>query len=269
MRSTVAIVRSELVRLRRRGFVLGWFGITAFLAVLINLVMFRTVTGAAAAPQDGPGVAFPSLAELLGKEGIVAGLSAASSIFGVVALSFWALATASDYSSGLVRVLVAAQPRRSRLVLGKWLALTAFTALATLVAVGANVLAAPLAARVAGRDPVAWGADLVAVAGRGTLDLFLCLVVWGSIGLGLVILTRSAGVAIGLGIGYVLLLEQVVKAAVSDDIGRWLPGSTLSALAHGGTDELPYGGALGLGGAYIVATVLAAVLVFARRDITD
>ncbi len=75
-------VRSELVRLRRPGYLLSWFGLTAAFAALINVVMFQ-VSSEANGPAGGPGVSFPTVAALLDAEGIVAGLGAASSMFGV------------------------------------------------------------------------------------------------------------------------------------------------------------------------------------------
>lgn len=264
----IAVVRSELVRLRRPGVVLGWAGLTALFASLINIVMFQVVEQGTVSAQDGPGVSFPGPDELLSSSGIVSGLSAASSFFGVVALSFWALATASDYSSGLVRILVAAEPRRWRLVVGKWFALGVATAGATVVALLVNLLVAPVAASAGGFEPTAWGRDLVPTLMSATVNLYLSLLVWGTIGLGLALITRSSGVAIGIGVGYVLLLEAVITAAAAD-LAPWLPGATISALANGGTARLGYQGALGLGLAYVAVAALASLAVFRRRDITD
>lgn len=262
------VVQSELVRLRRPGFLIGWFGLTAVFAALINVVMFEVVSSSPSAPTDGPGVSFPTVAELLARDGIVAGLGAASSMFGVVALSFWALAAATDYSSGLVRLLVAAEPRRWRLVAGKWVALALMTAGTVVVALVVNVAVAPMAATSAGLEPTAWGTDIVTVALQAALDLYLALLVWGTLGLALAVLTRSAGIAIGVGVGWVLLLESVIAAAL-DDVADWMPGATIGALAAGGTDAIPQGTALALGAAYVGVAALATVVTYVRRDITD
>lgn len=264
----IAVVRSELVRLRRPGVLLGWAGLTALFAALINVVMFQVVEEGTAPATDGPGVSFPSLDVLLSSSGIASGLSAASSFFGVVALAFWAIATASDYSSGLVRVLAAAEPRRWRLVAGKWLALAVMTAGATLVALLVNLVVAPAAASAAGYEPTAWGQDLLPTLLSATVNLYLSLLVWGTIGMALAVVTRSSGIAIGVGVGYVLLLEAVITAA-AEDLAEWLPGTTIRALAEGGTATLAYGGALGLGLAYVAVAAVAALVVFRRRDITD
>lgn len=263
----VNVVLSELTRLRRRGYVLGWLGLTAAFAALINVVMFQVVSDDAA-PTDGPAVSFPTLEQLLAQDGIVAGLAAASALLGVVTLAFWAIAAATDYSTGLVRLLVAAEPRRWRLLVGKWVALALSTALVTTGALVVNLVVAPVAAAAAGFEPSAWGTGLVQVAAGAALELFLALLVWGTIGMALAVLTRSSGIAIGIGVGYVLLLESVVKAALTG-IGDWLPGTTISALASGGTADVSFGQALGLGSLYVVVALAVALAVLARRDITD
>ena len=264
----IGVFRSELVRLTRRGVMVGWFGLTAILAVVINVVMFQVVKSSSTPPANGPGVSFPSKTLLLSEHGIVAGLASASSMLGVVALAFWAIATSSDYSTGLVRVLAAAQPVRWRLVLGKWLALGVFTAVATTTALVANLVAAPLAAQAAGYSPSAWGTNLLTLLLGAWVDLFGALLIWGTIGLALATFSKSSGVAIGVGVGYVLLGESLITSLASS-ARQWLPGTTISAIASGGTSTVSYGAALTLGLAYLVLTLAAAVIVFARRDITD
>jgi hypothetical protein len=125
--------------------------------------MVSFVSGGGSLPPGAPGVAFPTLAEMESPSGLMAGLAAASNMFGVVTLSFWAVATASDYSSGLIRLLVAAEPRRWRLLAGKVVALVIVTAAATTVAAVVNVFAVLPAAGAAGISTAAWGTDLVAV----------------------------------------------------------------------------------------------------------
>lgn len=264
----MGVVRSELLRLRRRTVLVGWFGLVAMFAVLINFVMFQVVEQSGAAPDNGPGVSFPSATVLLGSDGIVAGLGAAASFFGVVTLAFWALAAAGDYSTGLVRIIVAAEPRRWRLLLGKWIALAVVTALTCVTALVVNVVVAPVAAQAGGFTPDAWGTDIAEVVLGAVLHLYLSLLVWGSIGLALATLTRSAGVAIGVGVGYVLLLEAVISA-VASGISDWLPGSILTALAQGGNESVSFLSASLLGAAYVAVALAASFVLFQRRDITD
>jgi xanthine/uracil/vitamin C permease (AzgA family) len=94
--------------------------------------------------------------------------------------------------------------------------------------------------------------------------------VWGVLGLVVVVLARSAAVAISIGVGYVLVFEslvKMVKGAPSD----WLLGTTLGALASGGTAVVSYGTALALALAlaYVTLGLVLAGVVFVRRDVTD
>jgi ABC-type transport system involved in multi-copper enzyme maturation permease subunit len=262
------VVRSELLRLGRRNLLIGWFGLIVMFVVLVNFVMFQVVEPSGPAAADGPGVSFPSAATLSSPDGIVAGLGAAASFFGVVTLAFWALASASDYSTGLVRIIVAAEPRRWRLVLGKWIALALVTALTCATALVVNLLVAPVAAQAGGYSPDSWGNELASTLLSATTHLYLSLLVWGTIGMTLAMITRSAGVAIGTGVGYVLLVEAIL-AAVASGISDWLPGSILTALAQGGNDAMPFALACATGALYVTVALTASLLVFQRRDITD
>ena len=152
----LAVVRSEMVRLRRPKMLVLWFGLMGFFALMVNTVMFGTASSGTTLPAGAPGVRFPDAATLAGPDGLVAGLAAASSMFGVVTLSFWALATATDYSSGLIRLLVAAQPHRWRLLAGKIVALLIVTAAAVAVATIVTVIAALPAAQGAGISTSDW-----------------------------------------------------------------------------------------------------------------
>ncbi|MGU3435895.1 ABC transporter permease subunit [Actinomycetes bacterium M1A6_2h] len=262
------VVLSEFIRARRRGIILSWLGLTAAFTVLVNFVMFSVVSQDGTSTTDGPGVAFPTAQTLLSSDGIVAGLGTAASFFGVVTLAFWALAAAGDYSTGLVRILVAAEPRRWRLILGKWISLAAITAAVAAAATVLNVVVAPMAAQAGGYSPDAWTDGAASVAVSAYLHLYLSLLVWGTIGLALATVTKSAGIAIGIGVGYVLLVEAII-AAVAGDVADWLPGSVLTALAQGGNDTMSLAAASLIGTAYVAVALSVSFAVFQRRDITD
>jgi ABC-2 type transport system permease protein len=264
----IGALRSELVRLRRKGMLTAWLGLTGLFAVLVGTVLFQVVADSTGAPAEGPGVSFPSLAELTSPDGLTAGAASGASFFGVVTLSFWAIAAATDYSSGLIRLLASAQPSRWRLLAGKVGALAAWTAVATTVALLATTAVAPAAARSAGIDTSAWRDGAAGTLASAWLDLYAALLVWGVVGLVLAVLARSSAVAIASGVAYVLVVESVVRSA-AERVGDWLPGATLTALAGHGTDAVPYGTALALGAAYAAAGLAAAALVLSRRDITD
>ena len=264
----IATIRSELTRLRQPRLLLTWFGLMALFAILVNTIMVTFVSGGGSLPPGAPGVAFPTRAEMEGPSGFMTGLAAASNMFGVVTLSIWAVVTAGDYSSGLIRLLVAAEPRRWRLLAGKAIALVIVTAAATTVATVVNVFAVMPAAGAAGISTAAWGTDLVSVVASAWTNLFLALCVWGVLGLVIAVLARSAAVAISIGIGYVLVVESLVKM-VKDAPSDWMLGSTLRAVASGGTATVAYGTAVALALGYVTLGLVLAGIVFVRRDVTD
>ncbi len=124
------------------------------------------------------------------------------------------------------------------------------------------------AAGAAGISTAAWGTDLVSVVAGAWVNLYLALCVWGVLGLVIAVLARSAAVAISIGVGYVLVVESLVKM-VGDAPSDWLLGSTLGAVASGGTEAIAYGTALALALGYVTLGLVLAGVVFVRRDVTD
>jgi len=256
------VLKSELIRLNRPSFLAGGIGgMAAFAAI-------STVIGFAAAGKTGvgPGAYIPSEAALAAPDGYVAGLMLAANLVGIIALSFWAIATASDYSTGLIRLLAQAEPRRWRLIVGKVLALMLFTLAGTLAATVAAYGTALACAPVFDVSTAAW-ADVLPTLLEAFRNLALSATVWGTLGMVIALLTRSSGVAIATGIGYLVVFENMI-VSVASDASEWLLGTTLTALAAGGTSAISFQSALGLGAAYLVGGILIAVAVMHFREIT-
>lgn len=271
MSGLLRVVASELTRLRRRSVAVAWPAVTVVLTALITTFVFTAAGADGGAAAEAPGLSLPSAGQLAEASGLVESVRSAATILGVVTLAFWAITASSDQSTGLLRLLVQAEPRRLRLLGGKVLALALVTAVIAVIAVVAAVVASPPLAGTAGIDVDAWGAspaDTAGAVGRAWLDVSLSLLVWGAIGLTVAVVTRSATVAIAGGVGYVLVVEGLLGIAAPDVADR-LPGATLSALARGGTETVDFGTALGLGLGYAVAGIAVAATVFRRRDITD
>ena len=74
---------------------------------------------------------------------------------------------------------------------------------------------------------------------EGFFNFTVAGLVWGLIGLTLAVLTRSAAMAIGIGIGFLLVVEGLITI-FAPDAGPYLPGGTLSTLAAGGNDQLAW-----------------------------
>lgn len=271
MSGLARVVASELTRLQRRSVAVAWPAVTVVLTALIATFVFTAAGSGDGAPTEAPGLNLPSAVALEAASGLVAPLRSAATILGVVTLAFWAITASSDSSTGLVRLIVQAEPRRLRLIAGKALALALATAVVTTVGVIASVVVSPPLAGSAGISVDAWSASPAETIGEiagAWLDVYLSLLVWGVIGLAVAVITRSATVAIAGGVGYVLVVEGLLGIA-APDLADWLPGATLAALAQGGTPTVTAGTALALGAAYAAAGLIAAGAVFRRRDVTD
>ena len=183
-------------------------------------------------------------------------------------LVLWAIAAATDYGTGLIRILVQAHPNRVTLLAGKIAALSIFTLLATTVTTLVVVVFARPLARLEGIEVEAWKTDFPAHLLEGFFNFTIAGLVWGLIGLALAVLTRSAAMAIGIGIGFLLVVEGLITI-FAPDAGPYLPGGTLSTLAAGGNDQLAWGAAFGLVVLYGVVAATVSLAVFRTRDIVS
>ena len=127
----IRVIRSELTRLKNPSTLLSGIGLMVFFGVVSTVVVI--VTAASGSTHELPRTDQVTVTMLEAGDGMFVGLQNFVSMLGIVALSVWAMAVTSDYSSGLIRLLVQAEPRRWRLLAGKVVALTGFTCLATLV----------------------------------------------------------------------------------------------------------------------------------------
>lgn len=257
------VVKSEIIRLMRPSFLLGGIGAMAAFGAIATVICF------ASAGTTGPGPAqyFPSEAALVASDGFIVGVGLATNIIGIIALSFWAIAVASDYSTGLIRLLVQAEPRRWRLLVGKMIALVLYTALGALAAILSAYLTANLIAPAFDVSTAAWGTGTLSTLAESFRNLTLAAIVWGVLGLLVALVTRSSGVAIAVGIGYIVVFENML-VAVAEDVSDLMLGATLTALAAGGTAAMSFETALQLGALYLAGGIVIALSVMHFREIT-
>ena len=260
--------RSELIRVWRPSFLYGGIGVMAGFAALVSIFIFtsaETTTTNQPALPNRPG-SF-TVEQIASPGGFLTALPTVSRIAGIIVLALWAIAVATDYSSGLVRILVQAQPKRVKLLAGKILALAVFTVLAaTITATVVVVLARPLA-RLEGIEIEAWKTDFATHLLKDYFDFTVAVLVWGLIGLMLGVITRSSALAIGIGIGFLLVVESLITI-VAPGASSYLPGGTLMTLVAGGNDKLSWAAALGLVLAYGAVAAAVSLFTFRQRDIT-
>lgn len=262
-------IRSEWIRIWRPSFRYGGFGVLAFFSVLISDFIYSSLADPSAADgPPGPGGRATTAADLEQAGGMIHPLGSISTLAGIVVLSLWAIAAASDYDSGLIRVLVQAQPSRLRLLGGKIIALTFFTVLLSAATVFITSTVARPLARAYEVDTEQWRTDAAAEMASGFFNFLVPVLVWGLIGLMIAVLTRSSGTAIGVGIGWLLVVENLI-GITAPDITHLLPGGTLSALAAGGTADLSWASGLGLTILYGAAAACVSLIAFRNRDIVS
>jgi ABC-2 type transport system permease protein len=263
LKRIVGIARSEAKRLTRWTFAGVGLGVIAFFAFLATFVTFMAGnTGSHMGAIAGLSI------DLESSSGIVAGLTMAADLIGIVILALWAAAVSSDYSTGWVRITVQAEPRRWRLVAGKLLTLTAFTLVATTIATVISVVVAVPLANAADVSTAAWSTGTVGTIASAWFNLTIAVLVWGTIGLTIAMVTRSAIVAIAGGIGYLMVFEGLL-GMVADEVTAYLPGSILDAVVAGGNATLAYGPALALAALFGAVAIGTSTLVFGRRDVTS
>lgn len=260
----VHTVMSEAMRLTRFNFIGAGIVFVVGLTLLVTIITLVSASDTATAEGDPFDL---SVAALEASDGIVAAVEGSANLVGIVVLSLAAIAVAGDYGTGLIRLLVQAEPRRWRLIAGKLTALAGFTvgaaALATVTGVAASFATAPMA----GISTGAWTDGVAGTVSTTFLNLSLGLLVWMMIGFVIAVVTRSTAAAVAGGIGYVLVFENVL-GLVSSTLADWLPGSAIAALVAGGNDSLSYGTALALSAGYALLGLAISLAVFQRRDIT-
>jgi ABC-type transport system involved in multi-copper enzyme maturation permease subunit len=259
--------KSELIRFRKTAFV-GAGIMTAFTALVTTLTFVGFEESAGPGPGGG-GRGLPGPTDLAAVDGLISGLASAATMIGIVALALFATSVARDYERGTIRQLLVGEPRRALLLGGKVLALltivVAGVAVSAVVGMGAAFALAP----VAGISTAAWTTtSAVSGAISTTVNVMIATVVWGFAGAILAMVTRSASTAITVGIGYLLVGEQLLTL-VWDTSTDWLVSGTLTTFTSGGTAAVSYGQSAVLLALYAAAFLVATFVVFQRRDITD
>jgi ABC-type transport system involved in multi-copper enzyme maturation permease subunit len=254
----VRAYRSEWLKLRRPGMLLGGLG------AMIGFAILGTVLAVLRA-DSGRGEL--TIARLSHPDGFAAMMQRTSDFLGIVALGIVAITVAQEYSHGTLRNLLVLEPRRLRLLSGKLLATLTFVGagvvLATAVALAVGLAIAPSK----GIDTSGWlGSGLRDTLGT-TVDLTLAALAYGVFGGLLGLLLRSPAPAVIAGVAWLLPVENALTAAWTS-VGHWLPGQQLGAVVEHGNSVSTYGFALALGAAFVAAAAVAGGAMFQLRDVS-
>jgi ABC-type transport system involved in multi-copper enzyme maturation permease subunit len=257
---------SEWVKLRRRAVLLWGLGGGLLFTVLITVFSIERAVKTITPGEHGRGFRI-TVAQLSQPDGLVHGFVDASTLIGIVALCLFTGAMASEYSQGTLSNLLVRQPLRAQLLAGKYLALAVFIAIAVGLAI---VVASGFAFALApgkGVQTSAWTSSTgLDDLGQSFLHVYLACLGYGIFGMALAVVLRSPGVAIAVGVAWVIPAEAIITAIWSNG-NRWLPGQLLGALAHGGNSSASYSHSLLMLVIYGALVAAGTLFLFAHRDV--
>jgi ABC-2 type transport system permease protein len=212
MSTLAAAVRAEWVKQRTMPST-GWLCLGAA-AVTIAISVLLVATTHASAAGD------PNAARLDPTKLALTGVLLGQAIVAVIGV----LTVGEEYGTGMIRLSVAAVPRRSQLLAAKAVVVTGLVTVVAVVAVAGCLVAGRLLLPVAGIGP-AHGYRLVSIADGATLRAaaggVLYLVLIGLLTVGLTTAIRDTAVSIGVALG-LLYLPLLLIQAVADPLRRHL-----------------------------------------------
>ena len=279
------VLSAELLKLGKRPatwIVVGiWLALNLTFAYLLPYLSYRTGT-----PTGPDGAAPPAqlLAEVLPANLVTNVLGGYPLFGGAQVLILGALITGSEYGYGTLTTLLTQRPRRIEVLAS---ILGALTLVVIALGVASFALSAGASSLVAAVESAPGAFPSTTELAQGLASGWLILGMWGLGGALAGIAFRGTALAVGLGLVWALVIENLVRGTaalldVFDTIQRALPGvnagSLVAALGASGQGE-GAGGTPGVvavvGGSqatvvlacYVVGFVLVAAMVLARRDV--
>ncbi|WP_138756687.1 ABC transporter permease [Modestobacter altitudinis] len=281
MSALLASTRAELLRLRRwpaTWVLIGvWFALDLAFVYVFDYIAYRT--GEAAGPADQVPRA-QLLAGLLPDAVPVAAVQGTPLFGGAILLILGALAAGSGFGWGSWKTVLTQGPGRGT-AFGGTLVVLALTVVGLVLAtLGLDLAVASVLAAV--EDQPATLPSIGALAeGAGAGSLVLGM--WCAAGVLIGVLTRSPALAVGLGLVWALVVENLLRgvadligglAVVTDHLPGTAAGSLVGALG-GSTGEgtpgvqtiLTGGTALGVLLGYLVLFAVGGLVLMRRRDL--
>jgi ABC-type transport system involved in multi-copper enzyme maturation permease subunit len=237
VRLVLASFGAEWLKTRKRPAVWVLGGVLVGLALLISLILLAALASLSRNPAGAPGVNAEALKQTLYPAHFVqAALNnfSGNGLDGAIALIVGVLTYGSEYGWGTVKTVFTQRPGRLATLAGK------VAALAVVLAVYVALVFAASAASAAGMAGYfgaasSWPA-LLGVA-RGMLAGWLIMGMWAALGMLLSVLFRQSALAIGLGLLYAVVLENLLFALLSQfswvqTLQRGFPGANATALVR-------------------------------------
>ena len=277
----IASLRAELLRLRKwpvTWVITGvWLTLNVFFGYLLDYLSYRDAVGGG--DQRLADALLAQLSPAQVPSTMVTGLP----MFGsALVLILAALSTGSGYGWNTWRTVFTQGPGRLSALGGTMLALAVVLVVFTVLTLLTDLAASSIVMTAAGQA-LAWP-GLGALA-KGLGGALLIGATWAAAGALIGIVARSPALSVGLGLVWVLIVENLLRGVASllgplERITDVLPGTAAGSLAGalGAATDPEAGGApgvltvltgaasIGLLAFYLVAFLVAAALVVSRRD---
>lgn len=246
--------------------VFGIIGASVGAMILATVLAVSTAGDSAVARGPGAGA---SVDEVTAAAGIVSGVDFASTLIGAIGFSLAAAMLGGEFAAGTIRNLLIRLPWRIPLLAGRTLAVCSLAATAAALSVVAAPLSGLAAAESRGLGVSAWWTqDGLRALGEAVVTVPVATAGYALLGAAAGVLLRSPVLAIAVGLAWILPVESILTATW-DDARHLLPGSLLTSLAQGGTDDVGAGAALIGACLWTITLTGAAWWTFSRRDVTS
>jgi ABC-2 type transport system permease protein len=223
----LAAVRAELFKLVRRPALWITIGLMLALAITIEYMLVYLVAThpPASAARVGATLAI-ARAALYPASVIKKSLANVSTLVGIFALIVGVLVQGSEYAWGTVKTAFVQLPGRVSIVFGQLVSIALFALVMALGLFAADMFASYVLAVIDGKSTT-FPSVLDLIKGIGAA--WLILDVLAVLGFGLATLFKQSALAIGLGLGYVLVIENLVFGLLGNlgdpynQIQQWFP----------------------------------------------
>ena len=281
MRDVLDVTVAELAKAAKRPALWVLLAVAIVLSQVFNYLIPYLAYRTGDTPPVG-GTARDLLPSMLPEQAVGSTISGFPVFAGALALVFGALITGSEFGWDTVKTQLIQRPGRLAVLAGQWLTilvgvLVGVAAMLAFSAVSSTAIAAIEDASLG------WGSagEVVAGAAAGALILLM----WAGLGAGLGMLLRGVAMPIGLGVVWVLGVENLVSVMASTAFTALQPvrdvlpginaGSLVVSVAGAATEGTP-GVTDSVDGlravvtvcCYLAAAVIVAMIAMRRRDVT-
>ena len=250
------VVAAELMKIRRPSISLAIATIIGTLSIGFTSFIFLKKNEA-------------TWADLAKFDGMTSSYNAVAAFMGFVALTVFASQTSQEYTFGTLRNLLVRQPSRTKLFVGKFLAMSSFAvffvAFTFIVSVGTSIALA----KYQHFNVHSWTSHAgLKEAGKLLLNSFIALIGYGSFGMSLGMILKSPMSAISASLLWFLVIEGIIGSVVKG-ANQWMPGTAMAVVSSGGMKDFPYDRALIVSAVYVAVFMGISGYLFHSRDVAQ